>query len=368
MSIIPEETNSSLLYSYNLENQIWREINTITEIRLLKEKIKKNAKSQNEKISDDFAEIKAKDIQFCIKQAKDYFSSSKFATLATKPTLIYYGIISLVASIIIYKNRDKSLNSMRESHGLKDKYPETIKPNRNQIISKESITEISAEIQESGTFKELSTLPLYEFFKLSIKKNNAPDTSKDFKQKLIFKDNYPSLNSVTLKQLFQNTPEIWKETKLSLNIEQLVFVGEAITNEEILTIRFLKELVSIDELISKFNFIRFSNYCESNDYYFFNVTKENYLNNTPLSKTDIFGRQYLTSDKNTNLIANDLIIYYLIFFIFGSLSRYKPFLWRYILEDPYHGLNTIPEILCESSYIKMPLYTLRELNNNFYKI
>jgi hypothetical protein len=107
---------------------------------------------------------------------------------------------------------------------------------------------------------------------------------------------------------------------------------------------------------------------ESNDYYFFKLPAKQYMQCTPLTKSDINGTQYLIADNNNALVTNDFIIYYLAFFILGSLARYKPVLWRVIQEDPLHGLNTIPGILCDSAYIKLPLNFLSEINDNFYKI
>lgn len=366
--IHPEETKSSLLRYIDLEKQIWRDIYTFIDIRILKENLKINAKTNSEKITNDFAEIKAKDIQYCVRQAKDYFQSSKSTSLVTKPTLIYYGLISLVASLIIYKDRDKTLNSMRESHGLKNKYPDSIKQVNNNNVSKDKILEISAEIQESGTFTELSQMDLFERFRLLIKKEGLPDSSKDFKQYLNFKQTYPNLKEINLLLLFQNIPEIWKETKLSLKKEPCVYIGEAIATANDITVRFSKELNTISELKNKFTFIEYSKFRESNDFYFFSLSKDLYQQHTPLTKNDIIGTQFLTANRNNNIITGDLILYYLTFFIFGSIARYKPALWRVILEDSYHGLNTIPEILCESSYIKIPLSILSEFNNNYYKI
>jgi hypothetical protein len=368
MIVHPEETKSSLLRYIDLEKQIWRDIYTFIDIRILKENLKINAKTKGDRITDDYAEKKAKDIQYCVRQAKDYFQSSKTASLVTKPTLIYYGLISLVASLIIYKDRDKTLNSMCESHGLKDKYPDSIKQVSKGNVSKDKILEISAEIQDSGTFPELSQMDLFERFRLIIKKEGQVDSSKDFKQCLNFKSTYPNIKEINLLALLQNIPEIWKETKLSLKKEQCVFIGEAITTTNGVTVRFSKELCTVNELKSKFTFIERSQYGESNDYYFFSLSKDLYQQHTPLTKNDIIGTQFLTANQNNSFITNDLILYYLTFFLLGSLSRYKPALWRVILEDSLHGLNTIPEILCESSYIKIPLSILSEFNNNYYKI
>jgi len=367
MKIVPVETQSTIFRYIELEKQIWRELNLLLDIRMLKDKLKANARESGESLSDDFAKQKAKDIQFCLKQAKDYFFSSKNATLITKPTLIFYGLVSLTASLIIFKKRDKSLNSMRESHGLKDIYPDALKQINEKNISKEKLLEISAEIQDSGTFVELAGIDLFERFKLNIKREGKADSSKDFKQCLNFKQLYPDLKTINLLSLFQNTPEIWKETIISLRKDSNVVIGDANVSDNGIVIRFSKELCPLENLKHKFTFINQSKYAESNDYHFFTIEKECYTKHTPLTKSDITGVHFLTANQNNPLIVSDLILYYLTFFILGSISRYKPALWRFILDDSLHGLNTIPEILCESAYIKMPLSILSEFNDNYYK-
>lgn len=366
--IKPLDTNSSILHFNNLENQIWREITSQSDYRLVKERIKRQSKVEGSAMSDSYADQKTKDIQFCIRQAREYFVSSKTSTLVIKPTLIYYGLISLAAALIILKNRDRSLNSMKGAHGLKDKYPEKVSTIGKQVITRNDILDISAELQENGTFVDIMNLELFEGFTLPIKHDNIPDTSKDFKQSAIFKNQYPTLKEVNLLLLLKNIPEVWKEIKLVLKVEPLVYMGEAVLNRETITCRISKELSNIDEIKTNFQFAENAILSESNNFYFLSIPKSKYLDVTPLTKRDTIGLQYLNADKNNPLITNDFITYYFTFFILGSLARYKPALWRYILEDPMQGLSTIPEILCESAYTKLPHYFLNEFTNNYYKI
>jgi len=366
--ITPTDTRSSILRYSDLEKQVWREIHTLSDLRIIKERLKKQAKLDGAALSDAFATQKAKDIQYCIKQAKDYFVSSKSATLVIKPTLIYYGIISLAAALIIYKNRDKSLNSMKEAHGLKDKYPDSLQNAYSGSVTRNEILKISAEFQPSGTFIELKNMNLSEFFTMPIKHNNAADSSKDYLQKLNFSSDNPNLINVDLLTLFQNIPEIFKEIKLSLNKDSFTYPGEAVISNDSIICRFSNELCTTEDLKQKFSFIENATLLESNNFYFFQLPRATYTSATPLTKRDIIGNQFLISDINNPFVSGDFLTYYITFFILGSLARYKPALWRIILEDELHGLNTIPEILCDSSYVKLPLYFLNEFTNNFYKI
>lgn len=366
--IKPLEINSSILHFNNLENQIWHEISLQSDYRLVKDRIKKQSKAEGLAMSDTYADQKAKDIQYCIRQAKEYFLSSKTATLVIKPTLIYYGLISLAAALVILKSRDRSLNSMKGAHGLKDKYPANVSATGKTTIRRNDILNISAEFQENGTFIDIINLELFEGFTLPIKHEKRPDTSKDFKQPSIFKTEHSNLREISLLALLQNVPEIWKETKLILKVESLVYKGEAVLDRENIICRISKELNNIDEIKRNFQFAQKAIVSESNDFYFLSSLKSQYTETTPLTKRDAVGLQYLTADNNNQLITNDFIIYYLTFFILGSLARYKPALWRYILDDQMQGLGTIPETLCESAYTKLPHYFLNEFTSTFYKI
>lgn len=364
--VTPIECKSSKLRYADLEKQIWREIYLMMDYRLLKDQLKKQAKESGDKLSDDYASQKVKDIQYCLKQSNDYFTSSKSATLVIKPTLIYYGIVSLAAALIIFKKRDKALNSMREAHGLKDKYPKEMGP--SLTINRDHILSISAELMDSGTFTEIAGLDMAERFSLLIKGSGKPDATKDYKQTCNFLKQYTPPLEINLLTLFQNIPEIWKEVKLTLKKEALTYEGEAVANGSFVTCRISKELNSVEELKKNFSFISHSQVMESNDYFFFKLPTSIYSSHTPLTKIDSNGTQFLVANNNNPLISNDFIIYYLTFFILGSLSRYKPVLWREVLENPLCGLNTIPGVLCESAYVKMPLHFINEVNDNFYKI
>lgn len=366
--IIPINTRSSILRYTDLEKQVWREIYTLSDLRIIKDRLKKQAKLCDSALTDEFATQKAKDIQYCVKQAKDYFASSKSATLLIKPTLIYYGMISLAAALIIYKDRNKSLNSMKEAHGLKDKYPDSLQNAYSGSITRNEILKISAEFQLGGTFTELKNMDLSEFFIMPIKNSNAENSSKDYLQKLNFGADNPNLINVNLLTLFQNIPEIFKELKLSLNKDSFTYPGEAVISNDSIICRFSNELCTTADLRQKFLFIENATLSESNDFYFFQLPRDIYTSTTPLTKRDIIGNQFLISDTNNPFLSTDFLTYYITFFILGSLARYKPALWRIILEDDLHGLSTIPEILCDSAYVKIPLYFLNEFTNNFYKI
>jgi YaaC-like Protein len=70
-----------------------------------------------------FAINQAKDISFCIKQAKEYFKAASISDISVSPLLYYYGITSLSTALILFlKTGDFRIEKIREkfgSHGLK---------------------------------------------------------------------------------------------------------------------------------------------------------------------------------------------------------------------------------------------------------
>lgn len=63
------------------------------------------------------AEKQAAQIRYCLIQAREYFEASKSVTLATKPNLLYYSIMSLAIPEVLYKQSgDSSLDRAREQH------------------------------------------------------------------------------------------------------------------------------------------------------------------------------------------------------------------------------------------------------------
>lgn len=59
----------------------------------------------------------AQQIRYCLAQAEEYFTASSVVSLATKPLLLYYGIMSLaLAEILIKQSGDSSLDRARGQH------------------------------------------------------------------------------------------------------------------------------------------------------------------------------------------------------------------------------------------------------------
>jgi hypothetical protein len=68
------------------------------------------------------AKKQASQIRYCLVQAREYFAAASVVSLATKPNLLYYGLMSLaLAEILLKQSGNSSLDKAREQnrhHGL----------------------------------------------------------------------------------------------------------------------------------------------------------------------------------------------------------------------------------------------------------
>ncbi|WP_440260764.1 YaaC family protein [Bradyrhizobium yuanmingense] len=89
--------------------QRFHNVNTVTE-QLVKLHGLNKQQAQN-------ARKQARQLRFCLMQAREYFLASKVVSLATKPTLLYYSIMSLaLAEVLLKQSGDSSLDRAREHH------------------------------------------------------------------------------------------------------------------------------------------------------------------------------------------------------------------------------------------------------------
>ena len=65
----------------------------------------------------DDVKKQAQQLRYCAIQAREYFAAAQAVSLATKPNLLYYGIMSLALAEILFKQSgDSSLDKAREEH------------------------------------------------------------------------------------------------------------------------------------------------------------------------------------------------------------------------------------------------------------
>src|ERR1700736_4712874 len=77
----------------------------ISRLHALPAEQKNNAKSQ------------AEQIKYCLSQAKEYFDAASTVSLATRPVLLYYSVMSMaLAEILLKQTGDSRLSKLREQH------------------------------------------------------------------------------------------------------------------------------------------------------------------------------------------------------------------------------------------------------------
>lgn len=106
------------------------------------------------------ARKQARQLRYCLIQAREYFSAAKGVTLATKPTLQYYGLMCLaLAEILLKQTGDSSLDRARQQHrhhGLlfRDLQGKPLGPQLEASATRLiAVPHIDAAVDRRGTFE-----------------------------------------------------------------------------------------------------------------------------------------------------------------------------------------------------------------------
>ncbi|MBL7136445.1 MAG: hypothetical protein ISS81_07635 [Candidatus Marinimicrobia bacterium] len=109
------------------QKQVWKYLRTFLDESTTTNRIKKFHKIPIDK-KDNNIKKQAEQIGYCISQAEEYYKSAKYATVTTKPLLLYYGSISLSTALILFVNEGNvSFDYLRKTgkkwgHGLDAKF------------------------------------------------------------------------------------------------------------------------------------------------------------------------------------------------------------------------------------------------------
>jgi hypothetical protein len=126
-----------LIPELNVERYAWSHLrrfhnvssaaSLITELQQVPAREKDNVKKQ------------AEQLRYCLQQAEEYCDAARAVSLATKPTLLYYSVMSLaLAEILLKQSADSSLDKARDQHrhhGLTS----TIQPTKGGVIALERV-------------------------------------------------------------------------------------------------------------------------------------------------------------------------------------------------------------------------------------
>jgi len=111
------------LTSENPIGQIWKYLRFFLDIPSVLETIRRIHNIPKGKF-DSYVKKQARQIGYCIRQAEEYFQASSQVGLATRPTLLYYGAVSLSRAVVLLRqDGTHSFDALRKSnkhnhHGL----------------------------------------------------------------------------------------------------------------------------------------------------------------------------------------------------------------------------------------------------------
>jgi len=109
--------------SENPIKEIWKFLRFFLDVPSVSEKIRRMHNIQGKKYVSDIKK-QAKQIGYCIRQAEQYFEASSEVGLATRPTLLYYGAVSLSRALVLFRRHGNySFDALRKGnkhnhHGL----------------------------------------------------------------------------------------------------------------------------------------------------------------------------------------------------------------------------------------------------------
>ena len=109
--------------SENPIEQVWKLLRFFLDISFVSKTIRRIHAIPEGKFNSDVKK-QARQIGYCIRQAEEYFHASSKVGLPTRPTLLYYGAVSLSRALILLRqDGTHSFDALRKSgkhshHGL----------------------------------------------------------------------------------------------------------------------------------------------------------------------------------------------------------------------------------------------------------
>lgn len=335
------------------------------------------------------AKNQAGEIRHCLIQAKEYFEAAKNVSLATRPVLLYYSIMSMaLAEILLKQTGDSRLARLRENHnchGLtmsiksNPKTEDPLKISASNLLCK---PQLDSQKNPRGTFEvwkeSAREYPVGSYRKVNLQ-NGAHHTS--YQLHLLPSDTAsPQLPEcgVSLLDCLVELPYM-SDVLFSLGVQpEMIRAGMSIYQEGISGDRQSTIIVHPQHhgLIEKFGAkVRADaasiNYLEiietpPSGYIIKQLEKpdseliHHYPNSICLTDEDIF---FSCSDLN----LNEFGLLYLALHICGNFCRYYPEQWLKHVEKSTPLAMAIDE-LCHNSFDRLPLLLLSELTRTYYVV
>lgn len=304
---------------------------------------------------------KAEQIAYTLRQAEQYFISARNADISIKPLLIYYGIVGLAKVLIIsgdneYKLQTTNVDEGHEQHGLSWKASAS---NQDEIDVRDSIGLI-------GEFCHVKEKGLYPLFRSCYCEISIPKNQK-----------------IEMKQLLSLIGENWKKYRDFFNETPNIYGARGVSHGGLRQLRDGKQHAIFDdyfhivhqgapgavpqvleglfpELNSLYEPTPSRGYASKND-----VTSLD--SHIVFSKTE-GNENFALIQPFSDFKLTDFDIYFLLFFILGSLARYRQDKWHKITQrlsekDEFFLIENLFGIV----QLRFPLLILRELEQKNYE-
>ena len=332
----------------------------------------------------------ATQIRYCILQAKEYFSAAASVSLSTRPLLLYYGLMSLALSEILFKqDGNSSLDRAREHHrhhGLELRQHGRV---RTQMTLGESAALISAApliITKGGSEVRTGTFDLWhrtardapscgatkrQFANgLTLESNGVLMIAEDIRSPLI------PAHGMTLLDCFRSTPGMIPALGQYGVAESLVRARISRQDNEMVH-RSVSQLIlqpgridDVDRVLARI-FVKPGDVdriecTPMSGAYIINMNFE-------IDGVPIFARMPASVQENIadiyfpveDVPVNEFGIYYMGLYILGNYARYFPDLWMADVESASDLSQCAAEFISIAER-RVPLLALSELNRTSY--
>lgn len=319
---------TKIIYTNNAESEIWTLLGLFESKKYVKNAIIK----RNPDIHNDELQLRINEITYSVRQAKEFFKSSKEVTILTSPLLLSYGMLNLGKALVYFKSSiETDFSTYFKKHGAN--VPIDVKVN--------SLSEEYVELQSFGAYRQISEIY----------------GDKDIpKIKISLKDllgQVPDLKEL-YEYIFYDSPRVYPLNKIEYGFSIKDF-GDNSSN-------IMTKIKDAIELFKE------GVYCIDSSNTSIIISKmaasEKTLRELKLSFLSTSGVEYLRIPLRINdkvIDLTDLSIYYLIIFSYGMLARYQASKWgKYTDPDLSKETEIITKSIriCGSRYLHLVINSL----------
>jgi len=345
------------LYSRTLEEGVWRYLDLFFQLAYLK-RMTGSPKRANL-------------INLYFRQGKEYYQTSKEATVLTKPMLLYYGMLNLSKALILLRDPDVTPDNF-QFHGL------TSKPKRgSRPVTRRSLLTLRCRVL-GGVFPNLLRCGAKDRY--SIRTIRGPidvieDITAQFPRQLQLAGESVYLVSEIIAVIPELSQLVVNNTKIQPRMAQIhdFWLVRTTPGRAGPAMHPAAELVimhdnqeRIKETIRSFDkrqILREWKFKEDSLNVFkyeIDSTRNTYC--YPHIRETLFREKFGLFESRRKMELPEIIMHYLLMFILGEAARYIPHLWYKMIDNRINE-RIIIETFLSISQIKFPLLLLRELRD-----